>query len=66
LAAPHFNVLPRIFPQIKMVAFNAISEQRYVVLILIKIKKIYAILAIASYIHGRPYEWQGGHIPPGT
>lgn len=31
LAAPHFNVLPRIFPQIKMVAFNAISEQRYMI-----------------------------------
>lgn len=30
LAAPHFNILPRIFPQIKMVAFNAISEQRYI------------------------------------
>ncbi|XP_025409661.1 thioredoxin domain-containing protein 15-like isoform X2 [Sipha flava] len=49
LAAPHFNVLPRIFPQIKMVAFNAISEQRY--------NTMYGIIGVPSLVlfhNGKP------------
>lgn len=49
LAAPHFNVLPRIFPQIKMVAFNAISEQRY--------NTMYGITGVPSLVlfhNGKP------------
>ncbi|VVC31834.1 Hypothetical protein CINCED_3A000436 [Cinara cedri] len=49
LAAPHFNILPRIFPQIKMVAFNAISEQRY--------NTMYGITGVPSLVlfhNGKP------------
>ncbi|XP_015365173.1 PREDICTED: uncharacterized protein LOC107162678 [Diuraphis noxia] len=49
LAAPHFNVLPRIFPQIKMVAFNAISEQRF--------NTMYGITGVPSLVlfhNGKP------------
>ncbi|XP_050442618.1 thioredoxin domain-containing protein 15 [Adelges cooleyi] len=49
LAAPHYNVLPRIFPQVKMVAFNAISEQRF--------NTMYGITGVPTLIlfhNGRP------------